>query len=118
MFGWPDPSVLLVYDSDMTADTLPKINVKQATSIAAAHIKDLYGDQDAQNVLLEEVRFKHENNRWDVTIGFNRKATLPVSSLIRNNEQLRELLSQDIERVYKVVEVDGTSGAVLGMRMR
>lgn len=92
--------------------------MKQAASIAAAHIKDLYGEQDAQNIPLEKVRFEPENNRWDVTIGFNRKASLPVSSFIRNNEQLRELLNQDIERVYKVVEVDGTSGAVLGMRMR
>ena len=117
MFGWPDPPVLLVYDLDMTADTLPKINVKQAVSIAAAHIKDLYSEEDPQNILLEEVRFEHEANRWDVTIGFDHKAVVPASKFIRN-DALREILNDKFERVYKVVEVDGTSGAVLGMRMR
>lgn len=106
-----------MYDLVMTADTLPKINVKQAASIAAVHIKDLFGEQDVRNVLLEEVRFEHESNRWDVTIGFDRKAFAPASSF-RTNDPLRELLNQDFERVYKVVEIDGTSGAVLGVRMR
>lgn len=118
MFGWPDPSVLMVYDLDMTADTLPKINVKQAASIATAHIRDLYSEEDPQNILLEEVRFEHEANRWDVTIGFDHNAVVPASKFIRTNDPLREMLNDKFERVYKVVEVDGTSGAVLGMRMR
>ncbi len=103
----------------MTDDALPKINVLRAVSIASARIKELYLDQNPQNVLVEEVRFEFESNRWEITIGFSRNANLiPASSISKMNIPIGQMQSYDPDRKYKLVEVDGTSGAVLALRTR
>jgi|SRR5690242_16998090 len=103
----------------MTDDALPKVNVLHAVSVASARVKELYGDQNPQNVLLEEVRFEFESNRWEITIGFTYKANLlPASSFTKMNIPIGQMPSYDPDRIYKLVEVDGTSGAVLALGTR
>lgn len=118
-FGRPKLPICFCVIVMMTDDALPKINVLQAVSIASARIKELYEDQNPQNVLLEEVRFEFESNRWEITIGFSHKANLlPASDFTKMNIPIGEMPSYDPDRTYKLVKVDGTSGAVLALGTR
>src|SRR4051812_34414739 len=86
----------------------PLLPVKTVINIAKAYIGEVFGDEGAFNVGLEEVTFDGDTNLWEVTVGFSR----PWDSQGGN-----ALLPQSPKRTYKVVDIDGT-GKVIAVRNR
>lgn len=84
---------------------------KDAIKIAKQYIEDVFGDEGAYNVGLEEVTYDGDSNSWEVTIGFSR----PWDKAPSQNA-LIPLLS--IPRTYKIVDISDRDGRVLSMRNR
>ena len=91
------------------------IDVKTAVATAILAVNDLFGKEQINNILLEEVDFAELPPRWKVTIGYDRPKTHaqggPLSAALA-------LASNSYERVYRVVSIDAASGKVRSIKMR
>lgn len=91
------------------------MEVKEAITIAKNYIADIYQDEGAFNIGLEEVEFR--DGIWEVTVGFSRRWDRPPS----NPFAIASGQPQDtraVGRTYKIVEVHDDSQEVLGVRNR
>ena len=86
------------------------MDAKQAISLAKAYIAEIFGEEGAFNIGLEEVKFDDEQGTWDVTIGFSRSWDQPA---FRN-----ALAPQTASRTYKVVEIDDVHEVVRSVTNR
>ena len=48
------------------------MEIKEAAHVAKEYIKNLFEEERAQNVGLEEIEFKDTTETWLVTVGFSR----------------------------------------------
>eukprot|EP01037_Dinobryon_pediforme_P038515 gene38514-biopygen22152 len=85
------------------------MDVKEAIVKAKTSLLDLLQDEDPTNLGLEEVRYDDDAHRWRITLGFSR----PWSA-----NALSSLTGRDTGRTYKVIEIDGLTGAFKGMTNR
>ncbi len=84
------------------------IDVKQAAQSATVFFNELYRDQIATNVLLEEVELIEDGKFWLITLSFE----LPPPTFALGPLSVRG------ERQYKTFKVDAQSGQVLSMKIR
>ncbi len=87
------------------------MDVKEAVGIAKAYLGDLFADEEIRDVGLEEVKFDHESNHWDVTIGFAR----PWDQGSSFTAAIRE---GRLARSFKVIRINGASGTVESLKDR
>ncbi len=90
------------------------IDVKQAVAQAISHMRNLYPEDQLNDLRLEEVRVAEEGgeDHWDITIGFYPNSTL--KSVLGSPG----VGASRLERIYKVVRVRGSDGAFEEMSIR
>jgi hypothetical protein len=98
------------------AEAKQPIDVKQAVRAAIRYVADLYEGQGVYDIMLEEV--EHDATNWYVTVGLTRHVTQPKS----RRTSLRDLALVEtnplIEREYKIVQVNATTGMPVSMKIR
>lgn len=88
------------------------MNVKEAVKIASAYVTELFEEEELSNLGLEEATFNHEQEIWEVTIGFSRPWDYPKPGLVTG------LQPSTPKREYKVVHIDATSKEVTSVTIR
>lgn len=86
------------------------MNVKEAVTLAKRYIADVYAEERALNIGLEEVEFNESANEWSVTIGFSRPWDEPRNPLVA--------ISAPLKRSYKVLRISGANGSVISIKNR
>lgn len=85
------------------------LSVKEATTKALESFKEFYGTQFG-NLMLEEV--EQSGVYWYITLGYDLPPTgLGFAGIIAN-------ASGQASRGYKVFKIDGSTGAILSMKIR
>ncbi len=91
------------------------MKVKEAAHVAKQHIADLFSEEGAEHIGLEEIEFDPTSQTWGVTIGFFRPSyatEVPIPqlpSLFESRKRIREM---------KVVTVNDSTGEPLAVRNR
>lgn len=93
-----------------TEETLPKLNIQMATQAAQAKLKELqeFMGGEISDVRLEEVELSEDDQLWRITLSFNRPA----------DQQNQLMLTQKMQRDYKLFEINAETGAVKAMKIR
>jgi hypothetical protein len=86
------------------------MDAKEAISHAKAYVRDLYTGEPIRDLGLEEV--ERDGSNWLITLGFVREDRPRLSQF---SAALAEIANR---RVYKIVDVDGTTGDVTSMKNR
>ena len=86
------------------------MNVKEAVTLAKRHVGDLFADEGAKNLGLEEVEFDDTPRMWNVTIGFSRPWDEPRNTIAA--------IAGDAfpRRVYKIVRINDDTGQVIAVK--
>lgn len=86
------------------------MDVKHSVAIAKQHIADLFAEEGARNVGLEEVEFDDEQGVWIVTVGFSRPWDEPKNTfaVLAGDNQTK--------RSYKVVRLLDDDGQVISVK--
>lgn len=94
------------------------MNVKQAVQTAKDYVTELYADEPARHVGVEEVQFDEGDNAWRVTIGFFRPwdQKLGLSEILGAAAEGKPALWK--RRSFKVILVDDGTGKVKSMTHR
>ena len=71
--------------------------VKAAAREALRFAREVFSDQDIEDLLLEEVRYDELSGEWDITVGFGRSVGMVLPDWLQG--------STSAGRVYKVVRV-------------
>ncbi len=88
------------------------MEVKKAVLIAKQYIADLFAEEGAKNIGLEEVEFSESDSVWNVTIGFSRALNEPlIPSAITMLG-----LTTPTDRVYKIVRIRDIDGQPLAVK--
>jgi hypothetical protein len=89
------------------------IDVKQAVTSAVASANDLLGDRQIRDVALEEVQMSEDGRLWLITIGFYAPPRPDQANT------LSDLFPRvNLERQFKMFEVDAETGKVKSMKIR
>ncbi|HEV7672431.1 MAG TPA: hypothetical protein VGS22_28260 [Thermoanaerobaculia bacterium] len=93
------------------------MKVKEAANLAKQHIADLFAEEGAQNIGLEEIEFDPNTKTWGVTVGFlrpwNRVDESGFPSITEFIEGNRRRF-----RDMKVVTINDSNGETLAVRNR
>jgi hypothetical protein len=83
------------------------LTVKEAVAQAKQHAQDVFGESGIVDMLLEEVDFDDAPPTWKVTLSF-----------IRPEQAHSPLLTARFMRIFKVVQMDAATGALLRVTHR
>ena len=86
---------------------LPKVDVKQAVSIAAASFRDLFPAVAKAGMMLEEIEESADGTRWLVTLGYD---------IIARRGLAFDL--SGVDRAYKTFAIDNATGKVISVKIR
>jgi len=86
----------------------PKRDAKEAVKLAKGYFAHLLGDEGIRNVGLEEIKFNHDSNMWEITIGFFR-AQDDDSEPSEFDYKYGEIL---LRRSYKTIHVNDADGTI------
>jgi hypothetical protein len=92
------------------------MDVKDAVRLAKTYVREVFADENINEVGLEETRFDESSGQWTITIGFRRpfdRKTQP-----KDNFSMGGLLRQDKtyeNRWYKTVLIDVKTGQIVSM---
>ncbi|MDE0698751.1 MAG: hypothetical protein OXH76_23270 [Boseongicola sp.] len=94
------------------------MDVKEAVRTAKEYVADLYSDEPARHIGVEEVIFDEPKNAWKVTIGFFRPwdEKLGLSGILGTAAEGETALWK--RRSFKVVQVDDGTGEVKSLTHR
>jgi hypothetical protein len=94
----------------------PSMEAKEAASIAKQHIAELWKDEGANHIGLEEIEFDGTTGTWRITVGFSR----PWHDLNEPPFASLAALALDPKRIrdMKVVELSDTDRHVLSVKNR
>ena len=89
--------------------------LQQAVKAAKSYLLELDPEDPYRDLRVEEVE-KNEKDDWEITLGFHRKRDITIfgaGSIVGGQNQIaRE------NRVYKTVEIDGSTGEVKKIKIR
>lgn len=91
------------------------MDVKEAARVAKNHIADLFKDEAAKDIGLEEIGFDGSTGTWRVTVGFSRPWSDRDEPLFPS---VQEILTRRQVRDMKVVTLDDANGHILSVRNR
>lgn len=94
------------------------MDAKEAVRTAKEYVADLYSDEPARHIGVEEVIFDEPKNAWKVTIGFFRPwdEKLGLSGFLGAAAEGETALWK--RRSFKVVQVDDGTGEVKSLTHR
>ncbi len=94
------------------------MNVKEAVQTAKEYVAELYADEPARHIGVEEVVFDDLENAWKVTVGFFRPwdEKLGLSGILGAAADGESALWK--RRSFKVVLVDDATGKVKSLTHR
>ena len=94
------------------------MNVKDAVQTAKKYVAELYEDEPARHIGVEEVVFDRVSNSWKVTVGFYRPwdEKLGLSGILGAAAEGEPALWK--RRSFKVIQVDDNTGKVESMTHR
>lgn len=87
-----------------------RLTLKEAVGLARDYFRELYAEEDLENVLLEEVILQN-NTTWLVTFGYDTPRERQVGSSVMGYRT-------ELVRDYKTVELDASTGEPLGVKIR
>lgn len=87
------------------------MDVKEAVREAKKYVFELFLDEEIMDLGLEEVKFDHCSNVWNVTVGFSR----PWDRRFAPPANLREYVQR---RSYKVLRINDENGRVESLEDR
>ena len=91
------------------------LNANEAVGRAFMTIRELIPEDQLPNLALEEVEFDDKNEEWRITVGYDSprviKKTSPASSLFGTT-------TEETERNYKILRIDGHTGDFISMKIR
>ena len=90
------------------------MEVKEAAREARKYVSELFADDKATDIALEEVDFDHESNAWLITIGFMR----PSPGIKTVDARIISPWLRPLERSYKVVHINDETGKVTALSDR
>lgn len=89
--------------------------LQQAVKAAKSYLLELDPEDPYRDLRVEEVE-RNEKDDWEITLGFHRKRDITIfgaGSIVGGQNQIaRE------NRVYKTVEIDGSTGEVKKIKIR
>lgn len=85
------------------------MDVNKAVDLAKRYVVNIFDGEEITNVGLEEVKFNHVSNCWQITIGFSRPWDYPKNLLE---------VEQPEKRTYKVVNINDEDSLVLSVENR
>jgi len=88
------------------------MNSKDAVKIAKDYVAEMYADESATNIGLEEVYFETDKNNWRVTIGFSRPWNTVKNALTTISGE------SGARRTFKVLTIRDNDGQVLSLTSR
>ncbi len=92
------------------------MEIKTVVRRAKEYIGDLFTEEGARNIGLEEIEFDGTSNTWRVTVGFSRPWDKDFDS---PGSLLKEIVEGPPRlRDMKVVTLDDTQGKVLSVKNR
>ncbi len=94
------------------------MNVKEAVQAAKVYVADLYEDEPAKHIGVEEVKFDEYKKVWEVTIGFFRPWDEHLGLAAALNVAADGESARWKKRSFKVIEIDDLSGEVNSMTHR
>lgn len=87
------------------------MDVKEAIGQAKRYVSELFADDGARDIMLEEVEFDDMHQQWRITIGLSRPRT--------GKEGLATGIAfPELRRSYKVVTISDTDARVLSVKNR
>lgn len=92
------------------------MEIKTVVRRAKEHIGELFNEEGARNIGLEEVEFDDRSKTWRVTVGFSRPWDRDFDSPESAIQQLIE--GPPKVRDMKVVILDDTEGKILSVKNR
>lgn len=100
------------------------MNVKEAVQTAKEYVAELYADEEARHIGVEEVVFDEHDNAWKVTVGFFRP--WDRNRTLDEKLGLSDILGAAAEgetglwkrRSFKIIQVDNGTGKVRSMTHR
>jgi hypothetical protein len=92
------------------------MEAKEAASVAKQHIAELFKDEGANHIGLEEIEFDGTTSTWRVTVGFSR----PWDDINEHPYPSLTALGLDRKRIrdMKVVALSDTDRHVLSVKNR
>jgi hypothetical protein len=87
------------------------MEVKEAIALARQYVKDVFSDEQLNDIGLEELEFDDDKDIWSITLGFSR----PWQASATQNA-LAALVSP--RRDYKVVRISDKTKKVLSVKNR
>lgn len=88
------------------------IGIKEAVKKAFEHIEILYEKQPLPNKLLEEIEFNHDDNVWNVVIGFDSQKIIEKSE---GPLMFQTVKTKENERKFKKIVMNGEDGTFIKM---
>ena len=86
------------------------MDAKQAIHAAKVYVTDLFEDEGARNVRLEEIDFEPHRETWSVTVSFAR---------VSDSQSAFDLaLAPSTKRSYKVVTISDRDNKVVSLKNR
>lgn len=83
---------------------------KQAVQLAKRHIQDLFAEEGARNIGLEELEYQEEPGIWLVTVGFSRPWEMQRNALTDITGQTQ------VQRSYKIVRLSDQDGQIISVK--
>lgn len=100
----------------MTKDTAssshPALDAKDAVAIAIAFVRSIHNEDT--EISVEEVDFDSQKEEWLITVGWWRFFPDPPGTSTSDNI----FSNRKLERVYRVVRVNPSTGKALSMKIR
>ena len=85
------------------------MDVNKAVDLAKRYVVNIFDGEEITNVGLEEVKFNHVSNCWQITIGFSRPWDYPKNLLEAEQPE---------KRTYKVVNINDENSVILSVENR
>lgn len=87
------------------------MDVMEAIAIAKKYVGEIFAEERATDVALEEIAYDEQHRSWDVTIGFSRPS-IPSTAF----DLFGGALSRT--RTYKIVRISDPDGTVKSIKDR
>lgn len=95
-----------------------QISSRDAIRIAREYMKSLYEGETLLNLMLEEVDFSDETNRWLITFGYDVENPEVEHPSLNALGVLQKPTLRQFVRYYKLIEVDAETGKALSLKIR
>lgn len=87
---------------------------REAVQKAMQYVKDLIGQDNMPNLLLEELEYDEANNTWKIVVGYDSHLQTQRRS---GNALTGGTVETEKKREYKLIEISGDTGEFKSIRI-